>query len=376
MATLNDKLLGFIRTGLQATATAMAAPLGFRLFLDAGERESVRLNEYETRSAAELNSQVFGTLYLDPSNRAPIKGLTVLTIRATLEVLCELRRVPTDPSGEFPELERLRSVLDTFAASNNGQTFAEELDGKTFNITPNFSPAVVGDVMEVVSNFGEVLPLFLSVTFTAVEGGVSSNDVTIYIDGYPVYYESAVLTRSKMVDQYTYHERAPLNANTVQHGFGVDFIAPLLTGALGDALMREILGGSFNEAHAVSIERETIERETGERKKVINTYLCIFGNSSANLQPGKNVGATVSLVEGNMDLFSFYPTIWYVVNRPTDADVGFRPSFPENTTPSESNRVLVVTEQMDGTVEKTIKTDSQMPGNSQTARWVILRNGF
>ena len=367
MATLNDKLLGFIQTGLQATAKEMGAPLGFRLFLDAGERESVRLNEYETRSAAELNSQVFGTLYLDPSNRAPIKGLTVLTIRATVEVLCELRRVPTDPSGEFPELERLRSVLDTFAASFNGQTFAEVLDGKTFNITPNFSPAVVGDVMEVVSNFGEVLPLFLSVTFTAVEGGVSSNDVTIYIDGYPVYYESAVLTRSKMVDQYTYSTNAPLTANTVQHGFGVDFIAPLLTGALGDALMREILGGSFNEAHAVIIER-------GE---TINTYLCIFGNSSANLQPGKNVGATVSLVEGNMDLLSFSNSIvWDEIKRPDGAGVGFRPSFPAGVNPSEDNRVLVVTEQMDGTVEKTIKTNNQMPGNSQTARWVILRNGF
>ena len=365
MATLNDKLLEFIQTGLQATAKAMGAPLDFRIFLDAGERESVRLNEYETRSAEELNSQVFGTLYLDPSNRAPIKGLTVLTIRATLEVLCELRRVPTDPSGEFPELECLRSLLDTYAARLNGQTFAEVLDGKTFNITPNFSPAVVGDVMEVVSNFGEVLPLFLSVTFTAVEGGVSSNDVTIYIDGHPVYYESAVLTRSKMVDQYTYHTGAPLTANTVQHGFGVDFIAPLLTGALGDALMREILGGSFNAAHAVIIER-------GE---TINSYLCIFGNSSANLQPGKNVGATVSLVEGNMELLSFDDSlIWDEVKRPAGA-VGFLPSFPTGTNPSAKNRVLVVTENEDGTIQKTI-TDGEMPGDDETVRWVILRNGF
>ncbi len=369
--TLNAKLLEFVRDGLNDAA---AGVLDFAIFSEVGERESVRTNDFETREPAELLRKIYGTLYLDPSNRAPIKGLSVLTIRATLEVLCELRRVPTDPSGEFPELERLRSVLDTFAESFNGQTFAEVLDGKTFNITPNFSPAVVGDVMEVVSNFGEVLPLFLSVTFTAVEGGVSSNDVTIYIDGYPVYYESAVFTRSKMVDQYTYSIGAPLTANTVQHGFGVDFIAPLLTGALGDSLMQEILRGSFNDAHAVIIEHA--ETENGERKKVFNTYLCIFGNSSANLMPGKNVGATVSLVEGNMDLLTFNPTIWYVVNRPTGADVGFRPSYPDGTNPKESNRVLVVTEQTDGTIQKTIMTTNQMPGNSQTARWVILRNGF
>lgn len=373
MATLNDKLLEFIQTGLQGTATEMAAPLYFRLFLDAGERESVRLNEYETRSAAELNSQVFGTLYLDTSNRAPIKGLTVLTIRATLEVLCELRRVPTDPSGEFPELERLRSVLDTFAADFNGQTFAEELDGKTFNITPNFSPAVVGDVMEVVSNFGEVLPLFLSVTFTAVEGGVSSNDVTIYIDGHPVYYESAVFTRSKMVDQYTYSIGAPLTANTVQHGFGVDFIAPLLTGDLGDSLMREILRGSFNAAHAVIIEHE--ETENGERKKVFDTYLCIFGNSSANLMPGKNVGATVSFVEGNKDLLSFDARIWYTSStKPTNAEIEDK----VGELPSADNRVLFVLQNKDGTWQLSLEGENGIvPGNeSQTAKWMVLKNGF
>lgn len=290
---MKQKILEYITNGLTAAAEAEGDYLAnFRIFADAGERESVRTNDFETRPQAEIDGTVYGTVYIDPSNRAPIKGLSVLTIRATLELLCEIRREPTTGEGYYPELERLQRVVESFASSQNGQSF-EHVDGGTaYTIVPNFSPAVVGDVQEVVSNFGEVLPIFVSIVFTAVEQGVNSNDVTIYVDGYPVYYESAVLTRSKMVDQYTYSQGKPIESNVVQHGFGVDFVSPLLSNALGEKFTREILAGSFNAGHSVFVATPSIKK----------SYFCVFGNSSANLQPGKNVGVTLSFVEANNEL--------------------------------------------------------------------------
>lgn len=370
--TLNAKLLEFVRDGLNDAATDV---LDFAIFSEVGERESVRTNDFETREPAELLRKIYGTLYLDPSNRAPIKGLSVLTIRATLEVLCELHRSPVEADGAFSQVETVRAILDAFAESNNGVSIPFNDGGTSYTIVPNFSPSVCGDVQEIVSDFGEVIPVLMSITFTAVEAGVSSNDVTVYIDGYPVYAENIVFSRSKVVDQYTYADRDSIKANVVQHGFGVDFVAPLLANELGDILISEVLLGSFNEAHAVSVERETIERETGERKKVINTYLCIFGNSSANLQPGKNVGATVSLVEGKKDLLSFDTRIWYPsTTKPTKAEI----EEEVGAMPSADNRVLFVLQNKDGTWQLSLEgLNGIIPGNeNQTAKWMVLRNGF
>lgn len=289
--SLNEKLLKYVQNGLGER---------FKIFAEAGERDSVRTSEFEMRAREDILNAVYGTLYIEPSNLAPIKGLTVLTIRATLEVLCEIRRKPTSPDVTFEEIDTIRSILDAFAQEHNGTVFSSdsypsedsEASEKTYSIVPSFSPAICGDVEEIVSEFGEVIPVYLSILFTAVEDGVLSNDVEISIDGNPIYFESATISRVKVVDQFTYGKGAPMKASVTQHGFGIDIVSPLLSDKLGAIIMSEILDGSFNRTHTVTVTK-------GDTTK---SYTCIFGNSSLSLQPGKNVGATLSLVEARDDL--------------------------------------------------------------------------
>lgn len=296
MSLIND-LCEKMQDGLNDTAQSFGLKHTFCIYTDAGQMPSVQNDPYEVRDAETRSHTVYGILDADPSRLAPIRGLSVITLAGTLEVMAEAKLGHSAQGGELVEAQRIESLLNAYGQCENGAVYDYEDDGgKTYTVTLNFSPAVLGDWQVHSTVLGEVIPVSMSVYLSAVENGVSANDLKVWIDGYPVYYESLNLTRQKTVDQYTYKQGESIRSTVLQHGFGVDLTMPVLKNKLSFIAAVEILRGEFNVPHVVSVEMPTY---AGDLRF---DYLCTFGNSSAASQPGKNVGATVSLVECKMEM--------------------------------------------------------------------------
>ncbi len=280
-----------IESELNDYARGINASREFKIFTDAGEYEDVSHDPYDPRSAKDRMQLIYGILDADPSKLAPIPGLSVVTYAGTLEVMVEAKLGSVKGSDEFVEVGKIESILNGYSRLTNGKVYRyEETGGKVFTVTISFSPAVVGDWQVHSTVFGEVIPVSMAIYLTAVENGVSANDLKLWIDGYPVCYENLVLTRQKTTDQYTFEETGSVKSTVLQHAFGVDFTCPLLHSDLYRAILKETLDGSFNIPHVVTVG---VDGESGYTKD----YLCVFGTSTLVSQPGKNVGATVSLVE-------------------------------------------------------------------------------
>lgn len=290
---INEYLLTNIKTALEALSIESGSERIFDIFLEAGERDRIAASMYEERTAEEMTSHVFGTMSAEPSRLAPIKGVTVMTSTASLELLVEAAKDrEAGEIGSFDEVAYILHLLTVYAQKNNGMTFqVVEQDGnedsKSFTVTVNFSPPTCGELTFASSYFGELLPVRMAIYLTAVENGVSSNDVEITIDGHEVYFERAVLNRAKVIDSYTFGEGQSAQGTALQNAFSVDLICPLFSGDLKETYVNEVLLGSYNEAHTVRVTIAGISK----------SYSCIFGNSSAAVEPGKNVGVSVTLIE-------------------------------------------------------------------------------
>ena len=277
--------------GLNDLAAVANIPRTFVIYADAGERPDVAYNPTDEREASDIEGKVFGVFDAQPSRMAPIPGITVVSITGTLSLLPEVKLSAS--GGQLSEVSVIEDILESFGRANNGKTYAytDEEDGTEFNVSVNFSPVVSGDWQMHSTALGETIPLNMSVYLTAVQKGVSSNDVTVYVDGYPIFYESLLVSRQKTLDQFTY-EKDPIKSVAVQHAFGVDIVFPLLKSRISKALLAEILDGSFTTPHSVVLSYPEIERE----------YTCVLGPSNAPAKPGQNVGVSVSFVEAKKDV--------------------------------------------------------------------------
>lgn len=285
---INEYLLAKIKTELETLSIESGSARIFDIFLEAGERDKIAASMYEQRTAEEMTSHVFGTMSAEPSRLAPIKGVTVMTSTASLELLIEAAKDrEAGEIGSFEEVTYMLHLLTAYAEQNNGMTYPAKENGKDFTVTVNFSPPTCGELTFASSYFGELLPVRMAIYLTAVENGVSSNDVEITIDGHEVYFERAVFNRVKVIDSYTFGAGESAKGTALQKAFSVEIVCPLFSGDLKETFVNEVLLGSYNEAHTVRVTIAGITK----------SYSCIFGNSSAAVEPGKNVGVSVTLIE-------------------------------------------------------------------------------
>ena len=210
-----NKFIETIKSGLDEYSRDLGFPRSFNIFREAGERGTLAFNAFEQRTTEEMLSEVYATLYVTPSQMLPIKELLVLNISAVLEVLVDANKSPQESDGSFPEVEAMLAVLNGYTSQINGEVFTASKGEKSYSVTVNFSPATVGEWRLESSLTGEIVPVSVSVYLRAVEDGISSNDITIKIDGEDVFFESCVFTRNKVVEPYTYTEGAPTKSTAI-----------------------------------------------------------------------------------------------------------------------------------------------------------------
>ena len=264
----------------------VATLLGVELYTDIGEFRAA----YRKRGN-RLEFPVCGIYRPGNMVLTPIKGLVLASMTADVELV-----------GEEYNVADLRQKIDALAQTQSGQTYTiEDEDGKTYLVTVLYSTAYVGVKRDAPDNTGDVYPVRMSISYTIIQNGVSSNDVRFIIDGQEVFFTQWMVTRQRVTDVFCDQNDGIMRGLVAQGGRSIDFVSPVLSNDLGKSFIRATLGTENNEAHAVFA---TIDGET-------YGFIGIWGNTSVTAQPQQNVGTNVSIIEGAPHLLT-YPTGWAV----------------------------------------------------------------
>lgn len=240
---------------------------GYKFYHDYGEI-SEEVMAYRKRN--ELVYPVFGMFRTTPVQLTPVRGSFVGVVTANITVLCR------------PEMiDEVRQNLNETAERLNGTT--GQLDGYTY--TYNMETCAVGE--EIRDNILDyTVPIEQNITYSIVEGGVSSYSVQVWVDGFQLPALSATQTRTRTSSMYAGEDMVG-RVGVQTESYGLDVTLPWISGGIVDVLRRECSHGSKNRARAVVVDNN------GD----ISAFMMICGNVVTSAQPPLNAGLTISLVE-------------------------------------------------------------------------------
>ena len=252
--------------------------LGIVLFEDYGEYER------SYRQHNEVIAPLCGVFNMTPMTVTPISGLFLASATANIMIAADATNVSA-----------VRALVDQMAATDNGETeYMTDADGKTYQITFSYSTAYVGVERTAPNNTGKLIPVQLTVYFSIIENGISSNDVKMQLDGEDVFFTELTVSQQRVTDAYSIAEGMATTA-VLQKIRSFDFVVPILTSTIGGTFKEAVFGLDENNAHLLTIN-------VGD---AVYAYMVTFGNTSASVRAPQNVGANVSLVEGDPNTMHF-----------------------------------------------------------------------
>ena len=278
----------------------------FKIFCQSGEAPSPHVKPWTDPSGD--SGIIYGAMYVQPSQLVPIRGLTVLTISATVEVRVELRRSPKNEDGTYPELDTVCDILSGFVQSKNAETENITEEGKTYCVSVSYSPIVTGDLDYDAGTLGESIVVSFGITYTTVENGVNAIDTQIFVDGREVFFQSFSVSRVKTTSSFTPIGATadgagnPALVTTDQNALSVDISAPMLEDEFGAIIEDELYKGYNDKPHCLEIRRKKANGET-ERHAYITTI-----SPTANGTPPQNIGLAVSFAEAAPSGLKFVKT--------------------------------------------------------------------
>lgn len=292
---MTENFMHSIETQLNNTQTDVV----FKLF----DNVANMVNAY--RKGNEVVQSVQGIFSLAPSNLTPIKNLNIAVVTARLELAVNIDTLPPEvtDNGEivdYPLVRLVRNIWDSFAEANNGTPITlKDNDDKSYSVTPSYSLMSNGSVEILSSETGEVMSLATTMSFTVVENGINTNDISVYINGEDIMFGQATITRNRIADSTVYFDdyyantyNNPTNSTKSviqQNGLGIDLNIPLLYSTVGKQIAKDIMQGGNNNAYAVVI--------IDKHEYLSGAYIMTTGSNTLGLIPAENVSARVSLVE-------------------------------------------------------------------------------
>lgn len=242
----------------------------------------------------DITYYVQGVFSLAPSQLIPVKNLNIASMQALLEIEVDIDKLPAELEEQtldiidYPQVRLVRNILDGYAQAKNGTPeLIKDSNGKTYSVVPTFSLSNAGLVTIGSSNTGEVLPINISVTYTVVENGLNTNDITILIDNEEIFFDECTITRTRVADTLQTDNNKSTKTAILQNGLGIDLRSPVLTTVLGDKILADLFEGDNNKALCVIVKTLYYSY----------CYMMTMGNTIATLQIAQNIGANISLVE-------------------------------------------------------------------------------
>ena len=267
----------------------------YAIFTDGGEYKNAFKSRFEKTPNNEIKACTAKTLFTNgmlrggPSTITPTQGLTVATQSAQLEICAQLLHPETDQEV----IEQNRAIIDGYFQQYRVDSVEEkDADGKVtkaYTVSALYSLAGTGDIA-MRDGIGTSITFTISAEFAYIENGLNSNNCTFTLDGMPIPYTAAKITKSPVAqsdaDSDTDGRGTTVNTSFVR---SFDFQLPATSGddGLGAVIMSEIMDDAFNTPHKL------VANMDGK----IKTYNVIFGQSDISLEGINNAGHNISLIE-------------------------------------------------------------------------------
>lgn len=242
-----------LQDDLNVIASTITGAIPFKIFTNLGDyTEAYRYdNAGNTNAVAQYQ---YGILRVLPSEIVPIKGLAVQNFVFQLECAVNIDESEKDSNGNYIQVVNTQEILNNYAQNYTGTTATiDGVDGKSYTIAYAINPCSVSSVTMTTSDYGEVLPVQLTIEVGAVENGINLNDIDITIDGQAVYPLSIQATRKRVPQENGFSNKTSTSIGMLQNGFGLDLQMPLLYNSLGEMILDDIYSGKDNVAHCVDL---------------------------------------------------------------------------------------------------------------------------
>lgn len=282
-----------IREWLQTTLVADG--YDFAIFSDVAEFKKA----YKPDDSNTITRYVNAIVEPQVPTILPIKNLQVATQSVVVHFVFDIEYLSKDANGNYVEVDNLKKILSDYISTYNGQPSSLQDDnGLTFEVTTQFN-GITDGIAQQLSPIGNILPVDMSMTLTIVESGVNSNNVSIIFDGENLFYQSATINRTRMAETNSLASNTSTKTVMQSNGLSIHLAAPLLSSTQNTVILNDILNGGQNQAHLLEIKTPSTD----------NFYLCAIGNDNLSLEPAKNIGLTLDIVEIPSSV-AVYPTGW------------------------------------------------------------------
>lgn len=243
-----------LQDDLNVIASGIEGAIPFKIFTNLGDyTEAYRYNNQGNPNA--VAQYQYGILRVLPSEIVPIKGLAVQNFVFQLECAVNIDESEKDSNGNYIQVVNTQEILNNYAQNYTGTTATiDGVDGKSYTIAYAINPCTVSSVTMTTSDYGEVLPVQLTIEVGAVENGINLNDIDITIDGQAVYPLSIQATRKRVPQENGFSNKTSTSIGMLQNGFGLDLQMPLLYNSLGEMILDDIYEGEDNVAHCVDLK--------------------------------------------------------------------------------------------------------------------------
>lgn len=276
----SDTYARIIQDGLNNNAFGIK----FRLFTDAGKyKRAMKTRTEKTRYTNGLLS--FGT-----SAIVPTTGVTIATQGASLEICVQLLDEQTDEQI----VAQYRNIFDTYFQAFTVQPIDGvefDADGKevtkTYTVSAVYSLANTGTV-ELRDGVGTSITFRIDIDYGYIENGLNSYNVRFTLDGYPLDYTSAKITKSPATQGDSFSDSGG-KGESINVSFlrSFDFQIPATTTAFGNIIMSQVLDDGLNTPHTLVMTYGSVTK----------TYNVIFGAVDMSLEGVNNAGHSISLTE-------------------------------------------------------------------------------
>lgn len=202
----------------------------------------------------------FGLIRLTSSEITPLGTLTVQEITATVEVVVNVDRMSLTENNvsEYRPVARVREVFDALAEAETGQvqliTVQEDADTSTvYSVVPVYTLSNAGNFIQTTTEMGKIVPMSFRVTFTIIDNGINSDDVSYSLDGQTLYCLEASETMTSSTEGQT-HENDVLTVNSIQEAkYGADLQIVMTDSNICRELVRLMHQGIDNEIHTLTV---------------------------------------------------------------------------------------------------------------------------
>ena len=230
-------------------------------------------------------------LRLGPSAIVPTQGLTVATQNAVLEICVQLLNPDTDETV----IRNHRAIFNAYFQQYRVDSVEEKDDNgnvvKAYTVSALYSLADTGDV-QMRDGVGTSITFTVSAEFAYIENGLNSNNCTFTLDGMPIPYTAAKITKSPVAQSDAFSNSAG-KGTTVNTSFvrSFDFQLPAQSGTdnIGSVIIGYLLGDELNSEHTLTVQFGA--------DATPETYNVIFGQTDISLEGINNAGHNISLIE-------------------------------------------------------------------------------